>query len=399
MYDVVIIGAGAAGLMAASRLIHYKSNLSILILEKNNKVGKKLLITGNGRCNLGNTNIDISNYLTSNRRILEFIINNANIENLFYDLGLVLKEEDGRLYPYSMQSKTVVNIFTKYLLSNNVSIRYNTIVEKIEKKNNIFIIDDEVKAKYLILTTGGASYENTGCSKGNYNLVKDFNHNIVPIEPALVPLKTSLNIKVIDGVRVDAKISLFKDDINIYEEYGQIQFTKKYISGICIFNASLYIKDYNNVKIRCDLMHDYDYDSVKEILFNIFNKYKSSNLSEVLSYILNDKLAEYISKKFKNKKVKLLSGNDIDNIIIEIKELEFDIIDNVGFDMAQVTKGGINMNEVNEYLESNLIDNLYFGGEILDVQGICGGYNLHFAFNSGDIIAKNIINKNNIEKI
>ncbi|HOZ54122.1 MAG TPA: aminoacetone oxidase family FAD-binding enzyme, partial [Bacilli bacterium] len=338
MYDVVIIGGGAAGLMTAARLIHYKSNLSILILEKNNKLGKKLLLTGNGRCNLGNTNIISDNYLTSNKRILDFIINNENIENLFYDLGILVKEEEGRLYPYSMQSKTVVNAFTKYLLSNNVSIRYNTVVEKIEKKHNIFVIDDEVKARYVVLTTGGASYENTGSSKENYNLVKDFNHNIIPITPALVPLKTSINLKPLDGVRIDAKVSLYNNNVNIYEEYGQIQFTKKYISGICIFNISLFIKEFKNTKIKCDLMNEYGYEEVKEILFNTINKYKEYSLCDVLSNVLNDKVAEFIANKFKNKKVKLLSEQDINNIIKEIKELEFDIIDTTSFDMAQITK-------------------------------------------------------------
>lgn len=399
MYDVVIIGAGAAGIMCASVLKKENSSLNVLILEKNDKLGKKLSMTGNGRCNLGNTNTDMSNYYSSNNlsSFKEMLEENTYLEYI-EKIGVLVKEDDERLYPYSNQAITVCKAFERYLEYLNVKIKYNYDVASVKKENDLFIINDDIKALKVIVATGGKSYPKTGSSGAGYTILKEFGHNINTLSPSLTYLNTDYKyIKELAGVRSDGIANLSVDNWIVDSEEGQVQFTKDALSGICVFNlsrnVSKYLKEGKTVKLILNLVPDYSAFELSDYL-NLFPSYKIEN---ALSGILNNKLAEVICKEIKvfGKQVKALTKNELDGVIFNVQNMYFNIIGTGDFSSAQVTSGGASLDGFNEVLESKLCDGLYAIGEVLDVDGKCGGYNLSWAFSSALIVGKEISKNKN----
>lgn len=411
MYDVIIVGAGASGTFCALSLKYNNPNLNVLLLEKNDKLGKKLLITGNGRCNLGNMDNNIRNYNSSSsldefKTILEnndydflnVLFNDDNLDNYYYYLnkfGILIKKEDTstRLYPYSNQALTVCKSFERALEKENVKINYNYDVKKIVKNQDTFIINDDLKCKKLIIATGGKTYTKTGSSGAGYEILKSFGHTITHLYPSLTNLKTDYKyIKELQGVRADAIVNLSINDKIIETEEGQVQFTKDALSGICVFNLSRNVGDYlkqnRNVKLTIDFVPDYS----SLDLFNYLKEFYGYNLEDALSCIINNKLSKVIAKELRlnNKKVKELSNTNLENVCFTLKNMNFNITQTGDFDNAQVTCGGALLNEFTSYLESKKCKGLYAIGEVLDVDGKCGGYNLSWAFNSALIVSKNV---------
>lgn len=394
MYDVVIVGAGASGLMCASTLIHDNSKLKVLLLEKNDKIGKKLSLTGNGRCNLGNLNKDILNY-NSNGDLKRFEddIKESLYLNYLKDFGIYIKEENNLLYPYSNQAISVVKSFERYLKDKKVDIKYDYVVTNISKENNNFIINNDIKCKALVIATGGMSYPKTGSTGDGYNLVKKY-HNITKLFPSLVSLISDYKyLKDLSGVRIDANLKLICDDKVKEEENGQLQFTNYGISGICTFNISRNVKEYleskKSVYVKTNLapnINDKDFIS----FIRKFNNYR---IEEALSNVFNNKLSNVIAKDLGilGKRVKTLDS--IDNIIEKVHNFKINIIDTKDYNSAQVTKGGVNLDELKDSLESKKCKGMYIIGEVLDVDGKCGGYNLSWCFTSALIAAKDIIDK------
>ena len=406
-YDVIIIGAGASGMMCASALKIKNKKIKILLLEKNNKLGKKLSITGNGRCNLGNDDDNIINYHSNSdinffKNIIEnnnYILNvedNCLINYISYlkEIGVLITKENGRLYPYSMQALSVCKSFERFLIDNGVDIKYNYEVNKVEKTNNTYIINSDYESDILVIATGGISYPKTGSTGDGYSLLKKFNHNITDLYPSLINLKTSYKyIKDLQGVRVNALCKLIVNDEIKKEEFGQVQFTKDSISRICIFNLSRdvkrYIKNNKKVSISMDLISDLK--GVKDYLKQ-FENYKIQN---ALSCILNNKIAFVVSKQNKilDNLVKELSEKQINSIVSSVKQFMLEIVDTGIIDEAQVTNGGADLNDFNDNLESKKSSGLYAIGEILDVDADCGGYNLAWAFKSAILVASDIFSK------
>ena len=406
-YDVIIIGAGASGMMCASALKIKNKKIKILLLEKNNKLGKKLSITGNGRCNLGNDDDNIINYhsnsdinrfkniIENNNYILD-VEDNCLINYISYlkEIGVLITKENGRLYPYSMQALSVCKSFERFLIDNGVDIKYNYEVNKVEKTNNTYIINSDYESDILVIATGGISYPKTGSTGDGYSLLKKFNHNITDLYPSLINLKTSYKyIKDLQGVRVNALCKLIVNDEIKKEEFGQVQFTKDSISRICIFNLSRdvkrYIKNNKKVSISMDLISDLK--GVKDYLKQ-FENYKIQN---ALSCILNNKIAFVVSKQNKilDNLVKELSEKQINSIVSSVKQFMLEIVDTGIIDEAQVTNGGADLNDFNDNLESKKSSGLYAIGEILDVDADCGGYNLAWAFKSAILVASDIFSK------
>lgn len=412
MYDVIIIGAGASGVMCALALKEKNKKLKVLLLEKNDKIGKKLSITGNGHCNLGNINTAISNYNSSSNldyfekklAIKDFdFLNNLecsnNLEN-YYDylrhFGVLLKKEKEGLYPYSMQAISVCKSFERYLNYLNIEVRYNFDVINVIKENEKFIINDELKCNKVVIATGGKSYSKTGSTGAGYSILKKFGHNITDLYPSLTYLKTDYKyIKDLQGVRANAVVNLSVDGYVEDREEGQVQFTKDALSGICIFNLSRnvgkYLKENKKINIIIDLVPNYN----ELELLDYIRTFSSYLVSDALSCVINNKIANVIVKELKlgSKKVKELNQNELESICFTLKNMNFNINGLGDFDTAQVTSGGVRLDEFTQNLESKKCKGLYALGEVLDVDGKCGGYNLSWAFTSAIVVAEGIVIK------
>ena len=400
MYDVIIVGAGASGCFLALTLKYKNPNLKVALIEKNDKLGKKLLITGNGRCNLGNTNITIDNY-NSSSSLNNFIsqLEENGYLNYLKNFGILTKKEDTstRLYPYSNQAITVCKSFERALEKEKVNVIYNYDVKDVTYKNNYFVINNNLMGKKVVIATGGKTYPKTGSTGMGYNILKSFGHTITKLYPSLTYLKTNYKyIKDLQGVRADVVAKLNVDDKTILTEKGQIQFTKDSLSGICIFNLSRYVNKYleedKKVDVVVDLVPDYD----ESYINNYLKEFNGYNVSDAISCILNKKVADVITKKLKlsNKTVCDISKIELENISYTLKNMHFNITATGDFETSQITSGGALLNEFTGNLGSKKISGLYASGEVLDVDGICGGYNLSWAFTSALIVAEGILKDN-----
>ena len=383
--QIIIIGSGASGLAAGISLL--RCGYDVTILERNNISGKKLLLTGAGRCNFFNSDQNIVHYHSSDIDILAKIITSDNIhlvEDFITSLGIIPKVKDGYYYPFANQAYNMKELLERTYLDLGGKIKYNYLVEKIEKKNNLFLINDNISCDKLILATGSKAYKMTGSDGIGYQLAKKFNHHIVKVLPSLTSLITreKINLK---GVRVDAKVTLYEDGVKVREELGQVQFTDYGLSGICIFNLSYYaVKGLNKNKkevITIDLMPFMDKVS-----------FKNKKVYDLLLGFLPNKMIDYILKTLDISKdiyYEDLSSDKKQELTKILKEMEFNITSYKEFDFSQVCSGGVSLREINPLtMESIFVKNLYIIGELLDVNGDCGGYNLTFAFLSGILTSR-----------
>lgn len=382
---IIIIGSGASGLAAGISLL--RCGYDVTILERNNISGKKLLLTGAGRCNFFNSDQNIVHYHSNDKDILAKIITSDNIrlvEDFIISLGIIPKVKDGYYYPFANQAYNMKELLERTYLDLGGKIKYNYLVEKIEKKNSLFLINDTISCDKLILATGSKAYKMTGSDGIGYQLAKKFNHHIVKVLPSLTSLITreKINLK---GVRVDAKVTLYEDGVKVREELGQVQFTDYGLSGICIFNLSYYaVKGLNKNKkevITIDLMPFMDKVS-----------FKNKKVYDLLLGFLPNKMIDYILKTLdisKDVYYEDLSNDKKQELTKILKEMEFNIISYKEFDFSQVCSGGVSLREINPLtMESIFVKNLYIIGELLDVNGDCGGYNLTFAFLTGILTSR-----------
>ena len=382
---IIIIGSGASGLAAGISLL--RCGYDVTILERNNISGKKLLLTGAGRCNFFNSDQNIVHYHSNDKDILAKIITSDNIhlvEDFITSLGIIPKVKDGYYYPFANQAYNMKELLERTYLDLGGKIKYNYLVEKIEKKNSLFLINDNISCDKLILATGSKAYKMTGSDGIGYQLAKKFNHHIVKVLPSLTSLITreKTNLK---GVRVDAKVTLYEDRVKVREELGQVQFTDYGLSGICIFNLSYYaVKGLNKNKkevITIDLMPFMDKVS-----------FKNKKVYDLLLGFLPNKMIDYILKILdisKDVYYEDLSNDKKQELTKILKEMEFNITSYKEFDFSQVCSGGVSLREINPLtMESIFVKNLYIIGELLDVNGDCGGYNLTFAFLSGILTSR-----------
>lgn len=326
---IIIIGSGASGLAAGISLL--RCGYDVTILERNNISGKKLLLTGAGRCNFFNSDQNIVHYHSNDKAILAKIITSNNIylvEDFITSLGIVPKVKDGYYYPFANQAYNMKELLERTYLDLGGKIKYNYLVEKIEKKNSLFLVNDNISCDKLILATGSKAYKMTGSDGIGYQLAKKFNHHIVKVLPSLTSLITreKTNLK---GVRVDAKVTLYEDGVKVREELGQVQFTDYGLSGICIFNLSYYaVKGLNKNKkevITIDLMPFMDKVSFKNK--KVYDLLLGFLPNRMIGYILKtlniskDMYYEDLSNDKKQELTKILKEMDL--ILPLIKNLTF----------------------------------------------------------------------------
>ena len=384
---VAIIGAGPAGLAAAKFIS--KEN-KVVVFDGNNDAGKKLLLTGSGRCNIGNTNNDLSKYHSSNNELIKKIINDKNIDkvnNFFKEIGLVLKDKNGYLYPYSEKSSSVLSCLKSSL---DVDFRFNTYIENIKRKDNKFIINKEVFDK-VIITTGGLSYPKTGSTGEGFYLAKAFGHKVTNLNPSLMALETKTGLeKEWSGIRCEVDASSYIDGNKIKKEHGELQLTSFGLSGICIFNLSRDIRFALNEEKTCEVRINFCpwTDDLNKYMEENKDKYLINVCDGFLDYKLNNLILKYL--KVKDKKWCELKIDEKSKFIETLTNFRVSIKDTKGYLDAQVTSGGVSLEEINlETMESKLVKNLYFAGEVLDLDGDCGGYNLTISFITGLIAGDN----------
>ena len=409
MKKIVIIGGGISGFTSA--ITAKTNNNEVIILEGQDKPLKKLLITGNGKCNYFNEEFIFSKYHSFNEELLKNIIsleNKNKILTFFKSIGIIPRIKENYYYPYSNQAISVKNSFLKEIENKNIKLKLNSYVKDIKKENDKFLVyynNDVLVCDELIISTGGKSYPKTGSDGSGYNLSKKLGHTINKTLPALVGLKCKEPfLKKLNGVRSNATVSLFINDKLIKSEIGEVQFTNYGLSGICIFNlssiASRSISENKKVKISINFLDKLKIKNKKSfqrfILSSEYN-FKKEKVSYFLDNLLNYKLTNVILEKTKierNKLVSKLSDNEINMLFENLFSFTINIIDTNNFESAQITSGGVSLYEINPLtFESKIVSNLYLTGEVLDIDGDCGGYNIAFAVLSG-ILAGESVKKN-----
>ncbi|HZK21456.1 MAG TPA: aminoacetone oxidase family FAD-binding enzyme, partial [Oscillospiraceae bacterium] len=396
MKKIAIIGGGASGLAAAIEALRLSKKrnipISVTIYEKLPRICKKVLVTGNGRCNLCNADIKAENY-RGNKVLINAVINSDFSDTLsfFNSLGLLLKQECGRIYPKSGNASSVADALRYTALSLGCEVSSDTEINKIERKGNGFLLNDKYTANAVILASGGAAAPYCGTDGNGYTLLGLLSHKVSEVRPALVPVKCGDSFfKSLKGIRSDAAAVLYYNGEKLYEETGEIQFTEYGLSGIPILNMSGLIDtgEKAKYKITLDLCPDMDYKNLYSFLETALSHGKPT-VTDVLTGIIPKRLCEVLLKRIGISPLELprnIKSDTISKIVNTIKCFNALVTGTNGFRNAQVTAGGLSSEEINlSTLSSKHIDGLYICGELLDAYGICGGYNLHFAWTTGRI--------------
>lgn len=395
-YDVAIIGAGAAGIMAA--ITASGIGKRVALIEKNPQIGRKLLATGNGRCNLTNTYTSADRYHGASPEFIEDIINqfdqHATME-FFQDLGLILKEEDnGRIFPRTNQASSVVEIMRQKLARNNVHVILDANVAAIEKPDTwrtSLQSGKLIESDVLIIATGGRAAHYFGSTGDGLYWAKKLGHSLTPIHAALVPVETVETWpKDIQGVKVEASVRAMSDGEIISESSGDLLFTSYGVSGPSIMAQAGIIAPLlktSQVTLHIDLFPDMTEDELSRTISDIFEKSSRRSLKDSLVGILPGNMIPLIIGILEIdelSQVARISREKRLNLVRTLKNLVLTVSKLRPLKEAQVTAGGINTEEIDpETLESKLIKNLYFAGEVLDVDGDSGGFNLQWAWSSG----------------
>lgn len=396
-----IVGGGASGLVAAIEAKN--SNNDVTIYEKNLTCGKKILVTGNGKCNYFNDNFSIEHYHSENINILKTIITDENKQKVlsFFDsIGIVPKILNGYYYPVSGQAVTIEQALLTEAKCRGINIITDVEIKSIEYTDKFILKTDNGKyyADKIVLATGSKSAPKTGSDGLGYELAKLFNHHIIKPLPALVQLFGKYNfLKDWAGVRTEVKVSHMEDNTLVKEVMGEIQLTNYGVSGICIFQlSSQIIRSLYNGK-KATLVINFVPWIKKDCLTYLEernNLLYDRSISQILDGILNYKLVNLILKKNKidvNIPFNKLSYNQKCSIASDLENFKFEVTGYNSFDASQVCSGGISLDEINiNTMESKFQKGLYIIGELLDVDGECGGYNLGFAWLSGILAGRDI---------
>ena len=399
--EIAVIGGGASGLMAA--ITAKKSGKEVIILERKDRILKKVLITGNGRCNITNVNANISNYFGKNISSVENILNRFTPQDtmdFFYGLGIVCNEENrGKVYPLSGQASSVVDALRFEAEKLGIKIETEFYVRKIEKDGFKFKIYSEdrkkIEAGRVILAAGGQSYPELGSNGSGFELAKELGHSVTKLSPSIVQLKTEKNqVKGLQGIKTDVAVTAYGDNKKICTYDGELLFTDYGISGNVVFNISFVMPLYKDVEFEIDFMEKFDYNELYEMLKERKRILSHLTMENYFNGMINKKLGQFLSKvsgiEKLSKPVKDLNDSDIRKLCTVLKKYRVKILETTGFKNAQVTAGGVSLDEVNtEILESKIVKGLYFSGEVLDVYGECGGFNLQWAWASGHIAGEN----------
>ncbi len=401
MKKVIIIGGGTSGLMAA--ITAARQGAKVTLLEKNKQTGKKLLVTGNGRCNFTNRNQELSKYRSNDpelvRQALDAFPMLQTVE-FFEELGLLVKDRAGYLYPNSGQAASVAELLRLEAQRLQIKIACNTEVLAIEKDDDVFRVKTEgwvYEGDAVILACGSKAAPETGSTGDGYRFAKHFGHTVITPLPALTGVHAAeKDCAKLAGVRQDAKVTLFVEGEKCVEDEGEVQFTAYGLSGIPVFQLSRYVSRALEAGKKCEIFLDlWTTHTVEWIEKNLRDKQAfTGNRSgtNVLLGMFPEKLSQVLLERAGislKKKRKEWSDKEVHRLAAQMKQMRFAIMKCRGYEQAQVCTGGVPLSELKGItMESALVPGLYLAGEVLDVDGACGGYNLQWAWTSGYLAGK-----------
>ena len=393
--DLIILGAGPAGLFSAIQAAKNNKNKKIIILEKNSSAGKKLLISGSGQCNLTHAG-EIANFFNHYGNNYNFLLgplytfDNKMLMNFFENRGVEFrKARGGKIFPKSNKASDILNVLLKEAKSKNIKIIYNTTIEEVNYTNKLFKIKSEneiYESKYFLLATGGKSFPKTGSTGDGFRIAKNLGHKIVNPRPALAPVVIkNYQFKMLSGISLRNKeISLWRNDQLLKSWSGDLLLTHRGLSGPGIINHSRYIKKGDLLKIK--LLKYNQEELEKNLLKKIEREGRLNLLNLLIKYPLAQRLIEKIleiSDINGSQNAAHLTKKERKEIIKIFSSLEFEIKSLADFSQSMVTKGGISLKEINpQTMESKIINNFFAAGEVLDIDGDTGGYNLQAAFST-----------------
>lgn len=394
VYDILIVGGGAAGLTAAIAAKRRNSSLEVCILERMDRVGKKLLATGNGRCNITNKELDIKHY-HGNTAFAEYALNKfglAETVEFFRSLGVLIKFEGQKAYPYSLQASSVLDALRFEAQELGCEIICGCRVTEIVKSDNKFIVEsgEQYTSRCVIVATGGCSYPKLGSDGSGHRLLQKLGHTVTPLSPAIVQVKTKEGIvKSLKGIKVESRVTAKVNKEVAGTKFGEVLFTDYGLSGPPILQLSrlVSVNPAGNVEFFLDFMPDMEFSEIVDICKDRVKQHPHRQLAEFFTGMLNKRLGQVIVKScglaLKDECL-VLTDRNIKAMAGLIKAFWFTAVGTTGFANAQVTAGGVSCDEFDpKTLESKKVKGLFAAGEVLDVDGDCGGYNLQWAWSSG----------------
>lgn len=399
-----IIGGGPSGIIAAG--IAASRGLNVTLIEKNEKIGKKLFITGKGRCNITNAapiEDFFENIITNKHFVYSslYSFTNDDILNLLNEYGVKTKIERGnRVFPVSDKSSDVIKALTLFLNKYHVNIMLESKVDSIIHSNGKFLVkirDNELKFDKLIIATGGKSYPTTGSSGDGYIFAKRMGHKIIPLKSSLVPIEINAPwIKDLQGLSLkNVTLKTYGDSNLIHEEFGEMIFTHFGISGPLVLTSSTFMHgNYKKIKLSIDLKPALDYEKLDNRILRDFKIYNNKQLKNSLNDLLPQRLIPWVieySKISPEKIVNQITKEERTQLVASIKDFYMDFKSFRPIEEAIVTSGGVSTKEINpSTMESKLIPNLFFAGEIIDVDALTGGFNLQIAYSTGYLAGMNV---------
>ena len=407
MKKVAIIGAGAAGLTAS--VILARNNIQVDLFEQNTKNAKKILVSGNGHCNISNKSLSKSNYICENPKFIEPILKRFGyheLERFMNSIGILFwAQEDGRVFPLSYEAKSVVTAFEEALSLLNVTIFNDCKIQSIQKERYFSLTcKDKTFQDYdsVIVATGLLAYPQLGANDDGLGFASAYGHTLIPTYPSLVGLHLDATLhEELAGVKIDGEVSIFIDGYKEKTMQGDLLFTKYGISGLAIFDishlASKALINFQNVEISLNLLKNFNAQSLSTQIQNLCKTLSQNKISTVLGAFLPAKLVSVILKETRidaNTEALHVNIKMIKTLINKLQNWKFKVSDTHGFSHAEVCGGGVDTQEIDEKtFESKKVKELYFVGEVLDVLGERGGYNFQFAFACGALCAEAIAKK------
>lgn len=401
-WDLVVIGAGAAGMMAA--ITAARENKRVCILEKLDKAGKKLLATGNGKCNFTNANMTPECF-GGDKSFVKNVLEHFSVEDcleFFHSIGIYPKNKNGYFYPNSEQAASVTNAFLYELERLGVKIFYETKVKEIvPNTDEVCVWTDKgcFIGKKLVIATGLLAAPKLGSDGSLFDAVKALGHRFSPILPALCGFYCKgMKFKQVSGVRAQGTVAAYIDGKCVADDTGEIQFTDYGLSGIPVFQISRWLSkglyEKKRVEIKINLLPEFKHEQLVDEINHRIALGKDLPASTLLNGLVNQKLADMILEKAgvdKSVSIAFLSKEQIHKVLGFLHEITVPVTNYRDFEFAQVCTGGISTSDIDlDTLESKFTPKVHFAGEILDVDGICGGYNLHFAWATGYMAGRDL---------